>query len=162
MIKKSGHYCYTLEFLQQTALCATPTSSFYNTFRQYRQRLNRIFDRRRRQEASSNQPREVLAHQLVVHRHIHPLRMGPQHTSRIRIVQVRRLGTGGQVIQHEVEQGIQRVILHLHDVLLELPPPDEVLALFGGEAVLGEGGEHAVECGERPGGDVHDRKGGIG
>lgn len=44
-------------------------------------------------------------------------------------------------------------------MLLELPPPDEVLALFGMEAVLDEGGEDAVEYGERPRGDVHDRKG---
>ncbi len=31
------------------------------------------------------------------------------------------------------------------DILLELPLPDKILAMFGMEAVLDEGGEHAVE-----------------
>ncbi len=59
------------------------------------------------------------------------------------------------------EGGIQRVVLQFHDVLLELPPPDEVLALFRREAVLSEGGEHAGECGEQLSSDVLNRKGGI-
>ena len=85
-----------------------------------------------------------------------------QQSARIGIIKLRRFRTRRQIIQHKMQQREQGVVLDFHDMLLELPPPDEVFNLLRGEAVPGERRKHHVERRHRPRGDVQNRHGSVG